>query len=140
MKLSLLTIVVSAAFGSAHVIDEWTKASQAADIDLVRLTTAEKVGLVTGLSWGNGTCMANTGDAISIGYRSLCLQEGSSSIMNNEGATKFPSGIHLAASWDRSLMKSHGIALGKESRELGINVFLGPAAGALGKIPAGGRN
>lgn len=49
MKTSFFATAVATASASAQIIDEWTKASQVADIDLVRLTTAEKVGLVTGL-------------------------------------------------------------------------------------------
>lgn len=37
-------------------------------------------------------------------------------------------------------MRQRGFALGKEARTKGVNVLLGPSMGALGMMPAGGRN
>jgi beta-glucosidase len=51
----------------------------------------------------------------------------------------FPSGINVAATWDRSLAMARGKAMGEESRDKGIDVMLGPVCGPLGRIPAGGR-
>ena len=37
-------------------------------------------------------------------------------------------------------MRRRGIAMGEEFRGKGIDVQLGPSAGPLGRVPAGGRN
>lgn len=51
----------------------------------------------------------------------------------------FPSGINVAATWDRSLAHARGQAMGEEHRGKGIDVQLGPVCGPLGRIPEGGR-
>ena len=52
----------------------------------------------------------------------------------------FPAGVNVAATWDRGLAYARGTAMGTEHREKGSDVMLGPAAGPLGRAPAGGRN
>jgi beta-glucosidase len=57
-----------------------------------------------------------------------------------QGVTAFSAGIHAASTWDVDLVRERGLFLGTESKQLGINVQLGPAAGPLGKFATGGRN
>lgn len=52
----------------------------------------------------------------------------------------FPSGINVAATWDRSLAFARGAAMGEEHRDKGVDVQLGPVCGPLGRAPEGGRN
>lgn len=52
----------------------------------------------------------------------------------------FPSGMNAAATWSTRLMKERGNAMGSEHRGKGIDMQLGPFAGPLGRVPAGGRN
>lgn len=52
----------------------------------------------------------------------------------------FPAGVNAAATFSRRLMRLRGEALGAEFRGKGIDVMLGPVAGALGRVPQGGRN
>lgn len=52
----------------------------------------------------------------------------------------FPAGINMAATFSRSLMHRRGVAMGAEFRGKGIDIALGPVAGPLGRVPAGGRN
>ena len=52
----------------------------------------------------------------------------------------FPSGQTSAATWDRGLIYRRGYAMGKEAKGKGITVLLGPVAGPIGRMPAGGRN
>ena len=88
----------------------------------------------------NGPCVGNTGSADSIGFRSLCLQDGPLGIRMAHPVTAFPAGIQAASTWDVDLIEQRGAAMGEEARGLGVNVLLGPVAGALGKIPQAGRN
>lgn len=60
-------------------------------------------------------------------------------IRPTDHATVFPAGITCGATWDKELIKARGVALGKEFRGKGANLYLGPAVGALGRKPRGGR-
>jgi beta-glucosidase len=55
-----------------------------------------------------------------------------------EGATAFPAGIALAASFDPELAEQYGAAVGAEARAAGFSVLLGPALD-LARDPRGGR-
>jgi beta-glucosidase len=84
--------------------------------------------------------VGNTGTASSIGFRSLCLQDGPLGVRAASSATAFPPGIQVASTWDRTLMRDRGNGIGQQTKALGINVILGPVAGPLGKFANGGRN
>ncbi len=55
-----------------------------------------------------------------------------------EGATAFPAGIALAASFDKDLAEAYGAAVGMEARRAGFTVVLGPTLD-LARDPVGGR-
>ncbi len=57
----------------------------------------------------------------------------------NEPATCFPTAAALASSWDPALLERVGVALGVESRALGVSVLLGPGANVK-RTPLCGRN
>ncbi|KAL4755324.1 putative beta-glucosidase L [Aspergillus terricola var. indicus] len=130
-------LAASLAMGQALTWDEaYTKAIS----DLSLLSQDEKVGIVTGVTWEGGPCVGNTYEPTSIPYPSLCLQDGPLSVRFANPVTVFPAGINAGATWDRELIRARGVAMGAESSGLGVHVQLGPVAGALGKIPSGGRN
>lgn len=52
----------------------------------------------------------------------------------------FPSGVTVAATFDRGLLYARGYAMGVEHRGKGVDIQLGPVAGPLGRAPEGGRN
>jgi len=54
-------------------------------------------------------------------------------------ATCYPTAAALAASWDRSLVEQVGRAIGREAREQGVHIVLGPGLN-LKRHPLGGRN
>ncbi|KAL4932565.1 beta-glucosidase [Aspergillus undulatus] len=133
------TGVVLAGLATGQVIT-WDEAYAKAAADLALLSQDEKVGIVTGVTWQGGPCVGNTYKPESIAYPSLCLQDGPLSVRFANPVTVFPAGINAGATWDRELIRARGAAMGAESKALGVNVQLGPAPGALGKIPSGGRN
>ena len=52
----------------------------------------------------------------------------------------FPAQMSVGATFDRSLMRRFGDAMGSEYYKKGINVALLPVAGPLGRVARGGRN
>lgn len=137
--LAACTVQVLAQHGN----QEWDQAYSQAEAALQQLSQSEKIGIVTGIGWNqgpNGPCIGNTSPASSINYPSLCLHDGPQGIRWSEGVTAFTPAVQAASTWDRSLMLERGIFLGEEFRGKGIHVILGPAPGALGKNPNGGRN
>jgi beta-glucosidase len=130
---------LAAALASAQVLT-WDQAYQRATSDLQKLNQDEKIGMVTGIKWMSGPCVGNTAAPQSIPYPSLCLQDGPLSSRFANPITVLPAGINAGATWDRDLIRARGAAMSAEAKGLGVNVQLGPALGALGKIPSAGRN
>ncbi|KAF4620126.1 hypothetical protein G7Y89_g14696 [Cudoniella acicularis] len=121
-------------------VASWDDAYTKANAALAKLSTTEKIAIVTGIGWGKGACAGNTGTASSINFRSLCLQDGPLGVRSATGITAFPPGIQAASTWDRSLMRERGRGIGGQTKALGVNVILGPVAGPLGEFAQGGRN
>ena len=105
-----------------------------------KMSLVEMVNITTGTGWQQNLCVGNTGPANSVGFPSLCLQDGPLGIRFADHITAFPAGLTVGATWSRDLMYRRGKALGEEARLKGINVLLGPSMGPLGKVVAGGRN
>ena len=105
-----------------------------------RMSLVEKVNITTGTGWMSNMCVGNTGPAYSVGFPSLCLQDGPLGLRFVDHATAFPAALTVGATWNRDLMYRRGRAHGLEARLKGINVLLGPSMGPLGRMPAGGRN
>lgn len=79
-----------------------------------------------------GPCVGNTSPADKIDYPSLCLQDSPLGVrFVNGSTTAWPAGIHVGSTWDKSLLRARGAALGAESKGVGVNVHLGPVAGKL---------
>ncbi|EFW18971.1 hypothetical protein D8B26_007165 [Coccidioides posadasii str. Silveira] len=121
-------------------VASWAKSYHKARRMVERMSLPEKVNVTTGVGWQMGLCVGNTGPATSVGFPSLCLQDGPLGLRFADNITAFPAGITIGATWDRSLMRKRGKLLGLEARLKGVNVLLGPSMGPLGTLPAGGRN
>ncbi|QYY36875.1 glycoside hydrolase family 3 C-terminal domain-containing protein [Ruficoccus sp. ZRK36] len=50
-----------------------------------------------------------------------------------------PTGVTLGATWDPTMLEQAGELLGRECRQLGVGILLGPMAN-LQRLPVGGRN
>ncbi|KAL1729777.1 glycoside hydrolase family 3 protein [Schizophyllum commune] len=104
--------------------DEWSAAYAKASDAVAQLSLQEKVDIATGIGWMNGPCVGNTPAVPTIDYPSLCLQA---------------SGVNTAATFNRTLIRARGVALGEEFRGKGIHVYLGPDMNIM-RTAAGGRN
>ncbi|KAG5961069.1 hypothetical protein E4U58_004413 [Claviceps cyperi] len=69
----------------------------------------------------------------------LCMNDGQAGIRQADHVTAFPGGITTGATFDKTLMYQRGAAIGKEARGKGVNVWLGPTVGPMGRKPKGGR-
>ncbi|KAI1163794.1 glycoside hydrolase family 3 protein [Nemania serpens] len=118
----------------------WDAAYTKANASLARLSSSDKINIVTGVGWNKGPCVGNTPAIGSIGYPQLCLQDGPLGVRYAKGANAFTPGIQAASTWDRTLIRERGQFMGEETKGCGIHVLLGPVAGPLGKNAAGGRN
>ncbi|ORY19231.1 beta-glucosidase-related glycosidase [Clohesyomyces aquaticus] len=116
---------------------EWSSSYARAKALVAQMTLDEKSNMTHGFP---GKCVGNTGAVTRLNIPPLCFADAPDGIRGQEFVSAFPAGIHVAATWDRSLMYQYGHALGAEYREKGINVALGPVAGPLGRVARGGRN
>lgn len=57
----------------------------------------------------------------------------------NIPATCYPTGSSIGSSWNTELLHELGLALGAESREMGVELLLGPGVN-MKRTPLGGRN
>ena len=87
-----------------------------------------------------GRCVGNTGSVLRVGFPQQCLEDGPLGIRPTDNVTAFPAGISTGATWSKDLMYQRGVALGEEFRGKGINYYLGPSVGAIGRQPRGGRS
>ncbi|KAI9166567.1 beta-glucosidase [Paramyrothecium foliicola] len=118
----------------------WEDAYAKAREFVSQLTLLEKVNITTGTGWLSERCVGNVGSVPRLGFRGLCMQDGPLGIRLSDYNSAFPTGITAGASWSRHLWKDRGLKLGAEFKGKGIDVALGPAAGPLGRMAAGGRN
>lgn len=134
--------------------------------DVVKaMTLAEKVDLVVGQGMfvpgmplpGGGTeptaaqkrVLGAAGTTVAIprlGIPALVVCDGPAGLHAFNGgqsrmyyATAWPTGTLLASSWDTALVRKVGVALGKEVKEYGIDILLGPGMN-IHRNPLGARN
>jgi beta-glucosidase len=60
-------------------------------------------------------------------------------VRRNEPSIRFPSGLLLAATWNRDLTRDQGISMGRDARARGYFSILGPGMDFY-RVPMGGRN
>ena len=66
-------------------------------------------------------------------------ESGGIGIGDAEPATCFPTASLQASTWNRSLIEQVGVAIGREARQLGVQIVLGPGVN-MKRSPLGGRN
>src|SRR3954469_18850173 len=132
VRVALVVVVSMSVAGSAMAAGEpWRDASQPptqrADELLTAMTPDQKVAMALG----------DYASLASLGVPTLPSDDGPSGI-RADGTTSFPSAQTLAASFDRSLARAYGEAIGAEARGKGFNWWLGPAMD-IARTPLAGR-
>ncbi|KAI2467051.1 glycoside hydrolase family 3 protein [Annulohypoxylon bovei var. microspora] len=122
--------------------DAYTKA-----LDFVKqLTTEEKVSLASGIFSSTGSsgtvngCSGNIDAIPRMNFSGFCLNDAGQGVRATDFVSGFPSGLHVAASWNKDLARSRAESMGLEFRVKGVNIHLGPVVGPLGRVVRGGRN
>ncbi|KAF8638262.1 hypothetical protein AX17_002284 [Amanita inopinata Kibby_2008] len=118
----------------------WDEAYSLASTTVSQLTLDEKVGIVTGNGQLNSQrrCVGETHPVPRLGIPSLCFNDGPAGLRLVKKDTGFPSGINVAATFSRRLMRQRGQAMAEEFRGKGVNVLLGPAMDIM-RNPKAGR-
>lgn len=109
------------------------------------LTLTEKAGLCSGDDFWHLKGVERLGIPsimVADGPHGLRKQESSADhlgIHESMPATCFPTAAGLGSTWNRSLLKEVGVALGEECQAEGISILLGPGVN-IKRSPLGGRN
>lgn len=75
-----------------------------------------------------------------LGFPGMCLSNAGNGVGTTDFVNAWPSGVHVAASWNKELTYQRGYSIGGEARIKGVQVLLGPVVGPIGRVVEGGRN
>ncbi|KIK70278.1 glycoside hydrolase family 3 protein [Collybiopsis luxurians FD-317 M1] len=123
----------------ANLSPEWAAAYTKAQAAVAKLSLTDKVNLGTGIGWMKGNCIGNTPAISSISFPGLCLEDSPLGVRDADFVSAFPAAINVASTFNRTLMRQRGAAMGSEFKGKGVNVALGPMMNLM-RAPAAGRN
>lgn len=98
---------------------------------LNRMTLSEKLDLISGDGF---TSKRNN----RLGIPEIVMTDGPLGPNGKGRATNYSACINMAATWDDSLINRVAVSMGRETRELGYNMLLGPCLN-IARVPHGGR-
>ena len=99
-----------------------------------QMTLDEKISLIAGYQDGFHTAPVER-----LGIPEIRMADGPQGVRNNTKSTLFARGVAAAASWNPSLVREMGVALGQDSRARGVHILLGPGVNIC-RSPLCGRN
>lgn len=99
-----------------------------------QMTLDEKISLIAGYQDGFHTAPVER-----LGIPEIRMADGPQGVRNNTKSTLFACGVAAAASWNPSLVREMGVALGQDSRARGVHILLGPGLNIC-RSPLCGRN
>ncbi|KAJ3120269.1 hypothetical protein HK100_012867 [Physocladia obscura] len=118
----------------------WQHARIRADSAVKLMTRAQKEDTVFGTGWRGGPCTGHILPQPHVGLKTgLCLQDSPMGIRFADNVSAFPSGLNVATSFDKHLMRTYGEKLGAEFRAVGAHIALGPMTNLM-RAHAAGRN
>jgi beta-glucosidase len=107
---------------------------------LEELTLDEKIDLVHGTTDPKGEAVGYVPPVERLDIPALRMVDGPLGVRLPDGSsTAFPASISLASTWDPTLAREQGTAMGREVRAHGQNVLLGPGTNLI-RAPNCGRN
>lgn len=98
-----------------------------------------QVYLTTGTT-SNTSCSGFIRPISRVGFPGMCLSDAGNGLRNTDFVSSWPSGLHVGASWNKSLAHQRGTGMGREFKKKGVNVLLGPVVGPMGRVVLSGRN
>lgn len=119
------TVVLAGAQTSEH------RARAAALVE--KMTLEEKIDYIGGY---NGFYIRSVER---LGIPEIRMADGPQGVRNDTKSTLYPCGVAAAASWNPSLVRQMGEALGEDSRARGVHILLGPGVNIY-RSPLCGRN
>ncbi|KAJ6582804.1 glycoside hydrolase family 3 protein [Mycena sp. CBHHK59/15] len=131
-------ILANAQYGSLNISPDWKSAYTKAERALSQLSLEDKVNVATGQG-SSSRCIGNTFAVPSIAFPGFCLEDSPLGVRLATNVSAFPAAINVAATFNRTLMRQRGVAMGAEFRGKGVNVALGPMMNLM-RSPAAGRN
>lgn len=147
MYLSLFTAAIAVLLVSITIVKikepridvlSWDEAYSKASLLVNKMSLEQKSSIATGIGWAQGLCAGNTHAIYQPDFPSLCLQDSPVGVRSSHHVTSGVAGINAAASFDRKAIYERGAYIGKEFRNKGIHVHLGPAINFM-RSPQGGR-
>ncbi|GKZ31987.1 hypothetical protein AbraIFM66950_001004 [Aspergillus brasiliensis] len=117
----------------------WAAAYEKAKAFVSQLTDEEKVNLTAGVSSKTG-CSGFIAEIPRLNFPGLCVSDASNGLRGTDYVNGWSSGVHVGASWNRTLARDRAKYMGQEFHRKGVNLLLGPVVGPLGRVAEGGRN
>ena len=119
----------------------WEEAHKKANEKIKEFTIEEKLSLLFGIQNMQKTkengCVGSI-EPIPNKFGGICLQDGPAGVRFSTSTQSWQAAINTASTFNKTLMYEVGKAQGKEFREKGINIALGPAMN-FQRNPQGGR-
>ena len=116
----------------------WDEAYKKAEEDLKKYKLEDKAQISYNQEVMSGECGGSISPNKKRGFPGMCLQDGPSGVRPSASTQSWQAAINTAATFDRQLMYDVGKAQGKEFKDKGVDVALGPCTNLL-RNPKGGR-
>ncbi len=116
-----------------YILPAAIQASDRIESLLGRMTLGQKIDFIGGYE---GYCIRPMPE---LGIPQILMADGPLGVRGKTPSTAFPASIGLAASFDTSLARRYGAAIGMESRAKNVHILLGPAMN-IHRAPMCGRN
>jgi beta-glucosidase len=105
---------------------------------LSQMTLDEKLSYIGGTGFFDIKSIPVPGLQVPINPQ-IFQTDGPLGVRRNEPSIRFPSGLLLAATWNRDMARDQGISMGRDARARGYFSILGPGMDFY-RVPMGGRN
>jgi beta-glucosidase len=105
---------------------------------LSQMTLDEKLSYIGGTGFFDIKAIPVPGLQVPINPQ-IFQTDGPLGVRRNEPSIRFPSGLLLAATWNRDMARDQGISMGRDARARGYFSILGPGMDFY-RVPMGGRN